>query len=257
MLGGGLGSQPTTECDIFGSYQCLELDGNSDYVALPAGLKSAVNMNAGTIHVWVDIRSNDGASGQNIIRFADDDTNNNITLQYHKTNTEFRSIYRLGGTYKEATYNEASFDHDDYMDQGWIHLATTWESDGAGTGEVKIYANGALKETVAQTSNWGSDVIDVAVIGSNDNASGGFTDGFIDQLAVYNEVKSSDIISIMYNNGKPLDLTTIHGENTGRTRYSPSGLIAYYQFEGNVLDSSGNNYHGTLAGTAGFNTTQP
>jgi hypothetical protein len=257
MLGGGLGSQPTTECDIFGSYQCLELDGNSDYVTLPAGFKSAVNMNAGTIQVWIDIRSNDGATSQNIIRIADDNTNNNVTLQYHKNNTEFRAVYRLGGTYKEATYDEASFDHDDYMDQGWIHLAMTWESDGEGEGEVKMYANGALKETVAQTSNWGSDVIDVAVIGSNDDLSGAFTDGFIDQLAIYNEVKSSDMINEMYNSGKPLDLTTIHGVLGERSGYSPSGLIAYYQFEGNALDSSGNNYHGTLAGTAGFNTTQP
>ena len=55
----------------------------------------------------------------------------------------------------------------------------------------------------------------------------------------------------MYNSGKPLDLTTFHG-----TDYTPSGLIAYYQFAGNALDSSGNNYHGSLAETAGFNTTK-
>ncbi len=253
MIGLGLGSQPTTECGIFGSYQCLELDGDSDYVSLPSGLKNAVNPNSGTISCWVNIRENNASSSQNIVRLADDDTNNNITLQYQKTHTEFRAVYRLGGTYKEAAYNEASFVHSDYMDQGWIHLAMTWESDGAGTGEVKIYYNGVHKETTAQTSNWGSDVIDVAVIGANDSLDGAFTDGFIDQVAIYNVVQTSASISKMYNGGTMLDLTTIQG----RLDYTSSGLIGYYQFEGNALDSSGNGYDGTLGGTAGFNTTQP
>ena len=58
----------------------------------------------------------------------------------------------------------------------------------------------------------------------------------------------------MYGGGKPVDLSTIIGRGPA---YTPSGLIGYYQFEGNALDSSGNGYHGTLHGTAGFNTTQP
>jgi hypothetical protein len=254
MLGISLGSQPVSESNIFGSYQCLQLDGNSDYVTLPSGFKSAVNMNAGTIQAWVNIQDNDGATNQNIIRIADNDTNNNVTLSFHRANTEFRAIYRLGGTYKEATYDEAAFGLDEYAEQGWVHLVMTFASDGEGTGEVLMYANGNLKETVSQTSNWGSDTVDVAVIGSNDDNDGTFLDGFIDQIAVYNEVKDAAAIARMYNGGKPIDLTTIHGRGPD---YTPSGLIGYYQFEGNALDSSGNKYHGTLNGTAGFNTSQP
>tara|TARA_R100001463_G_scaffold4371_1_gene16516 strand:- start:1200 stop:1970 length:771 start_codon:yes stop_codon:yes gene_type:complete len=256
MIGLGLGSQPTTECGIFGSYQCLELDGNSDYVDLPSGFKSAVNMESGTISLWLDIRENDGATSQHIIRIADDDTNNNVTLQYAKNHTEFRAIYKLGGTYKEATYNEASFSHSDYINQGWIHLAMTWTSNGEGDGEVKIYYNGTFKEAVDQTSSWGSDVVDVARIGSNDDASGGFVDGFVDQVAIYNTVKTNNDIAAMYNRGVITDLTTTYLYNNEHV-YTPAGLIGYYQFEGNALDSSGNGYHGTLQGTAGFNTTQP
>ena len=255
MIGLGLGSQPTTECGIFGSYQCLELDGDGDYVSFPSGLKNAINPNAGTISAWVDLRDNDGASSQNIVRFSHDVSNDQIALQFHRAHTQFRAVYRLGGSYKEATYDDTSLDLAGYFAQGWVFLTMTWESDGAGTGEVKIYFNGTFKEAVDQTSNWDEEnQIDIGVIGTNDGANGGFADGFVDQVAIYNVVKSATEISGMYANGKIVDLTTFQGRGPA---YTPEGLIAYYQLEGNALDSSGNGYHGTLNGDATFNTTQP
>ena len=38
MLGGGLGSQPTTECGIFGSNFAAEFDGGNDRIVLPLSL---------------------------------------------------------------------------------------------------------------------------------------------------------------------------------------------------------------------------
>tara|TARA_R100000781_G_scaffold3571_1_gene4957 strand:- start:506 stop:1285 length:780 start_codon:yes stop_codon:yes gene_type:complete len=259
MLSLGLGSQPTTECGIFGSYQCLELDGNSDYVALPELFMAQASLNAGTISCWVNIRDNDGAGSQSIVRIANDDSNENVTLQFHRSNTEFRAVYKIGGTYKEATYNQPGFDLNDYIEQGWIHLTMTWESDGSGTGEVKMYYNSVLKDTVAQTSNWDgeSNPIDVAHIGASDDGASGFTDGFLDQIAIYREVKTEAQVQAMYNGGTMADLTTNYLSGVSRTNYTTSGLISYYQFEGNALDSSDNGYHGTLNGTAGFNTSQP
>tara|TARA_R110002012_G_scaffold110566_2_gene255128 strand:+ start:61 stop:837 length:777 start_codon:yes stop_codon:yes gene_type:complete len=258
MLSIGLGSQPTTECGIFGSYQCLELDGNSDYVNLPSGLMNRLNPNAGTISAWVDLRDNDGASSQNIVRLANDASGDTMGLQFHRAHTEFRGVYKLGGVYKEATYNDPSLDLAGYMDQGWIFLAMTWESDGAGTGEVKMYFNGALYETASQPNNWDTNnSIDIARIGANNDATGGFADGFIDQVAIFNITKGADDISGMYSTSKPNDLTTFQLNPTTNGLYTPRGLIGYYQFEGNANDSSANNFHGTLIGTAGFNSTQP
>jgi hypothetical protein len=255
MLNIGLASQPTTESEIFGSHQCMEFDGNSDYFDFPAGLMALINPNAGTISCWVDIRDNDGGTSQNLVRLAHDSSNDNISLQFHRGNTEFRAVYKIGGTYKEATYNDASLDVAGYAAQGWVHLTMTFESDGAGDGEVKMYFNGTHSETVAQTSNWnGSNSIDIARVGTNDDANGGFIDGFIDQVAIYNVVKSSTEISAMYNGGVMRDLSTIHGRGPA---YTPNGLIGYYQFEGNANDSSGNNFTGTLVGTAGYSSSQP
>ncbi len=261
MIGLGLGSQPTTEHGIFGSYQCLNLDGNSDYFLMPDSLISGetakFNPESGTVSVWINITDNDASANQNVFRFADDSTNNGVTLQYQKAHTEFRAVYRLGGVYKEATYNDATLSHEEYMALGWVNFAVTWISDGAGTGEVKIYYNGVISETVAQPNNWGSDEIDVAVIGANDDQSGAFADGNIDQFALFNTVKSVGEIQAIYNGGTMADLTTNYYSGVSRTNYTTEGLIAYYQFEGNVLDSSGNNYTGSLGGTAGFSTSQP
>jgi len=145
------------------------------------------------------------------------------------------------------------------MAQGWIHLAMTWASDGAGDGEVKIYFNGSLQDTVAQTSNWAPSIrpIDEAIIGAGDGGSSGFTDGFIDQIAIFTGTKSADEISGMYGNGKMVDLTTSQTNPSTGGIYNTRGLVGYYQFEGNALDSSGKGNHGTLAGTAGYNTSQP
>tara|TARA_R100000458_G_scaffold29289_1_gene26801 strand:+ start:604 stop:1374 length:771 start_codon:yes stop_codon:yes gene_type:complete len=256
MLSLGLGSQPTTECGIFGSYQCLELDGNSDYVTLPSGIIALSSLNNGSISCWVDLRDNDGATSQTIVRIANDTSNENATLQFHRSNTEFRAVYKIGGVYKEATYNDASLDLAGYMAQGWVHLAMTWESDGEGTGEVKIYFNGVHRETVAQNATWDldSNPIDMITIGSTDAGAASFTDGFIDQVGIWNTPKPAAEVLAIYNSGNMRDLTTVHDRGP---LHIPEGLIGYYQFEGNALDSSSTKAHGTLVGTAGFNTTQP
>jgi|TARA_R100001443_G_scaffold9108_1_gene18687 hypothetical protein len=256
MLGLGGVLSPTTESGVFSSTLALELNGADSGVVLPDEFIEQVNPNSGTVSVWINMRENNASANQNIFRFVDDDTNNGITLQYHKGHTQFRAVYRLGNVYKEATY-EANITHAQYMALGWNHFAVTWESDGAGTGEVKIYYNSVLQETVSQPNNWGSDTMDRCVIGTNEDVSSAFYDGYIDQFAVYNQVKVSSEIQAMYNDGVLADLSTNYFSSPTRTDYKTNGLIAYYQFENNLLDSSGNNFTGTTEGTVTYNTSQP
>ena len=255
----GLGSvmSPTTECGIWGSYQCLELDGNSDYFDLDLAIGEHINPLNGTISVWINIRANDGTTNQNIVRLIDDSTNNGVILMYDRSNTEFRAVYRVNGVYVEATYNDASLDHDGYMDQGWIHLAMTWNNDNQGTGAVKIYFNGAVQESVSQNEAWnaGTNVLDVFRVGSDDAGTSDFFDGHIDQLGIWESTLHRNQILAIHNGGVPFDLTSSFISVAARQTYSRHGdLIGYYQFEGNGLDSSGNRCHGTLNGTAGFSS---
>jgi len=249
MIGLGLGSQPTTECDIFGSYQSLNLDGNSDYVSLPEDIKSVINLGATTVSCWVNIVQNDGNNTQVIMKIFTD-TDNQFQLLYHKHNTEFRATLKTGGgTNRIATYDPPG-GSTGYT--GWQHFAATFRISG-GSYSLVLYRNGAKIEEIRGVSGQADwvGIIDTINVGANQTGSAAFTDGQLDQLALYNIQLEDAGIAEIYNGGVMRDLTVSH------STFGPSNLIGYYQFEGNALDSSNTKAHGTLNGTAGFSTNQP
>jgi len=123
MLSIGLGSQPTTECGIFGSYQSLNLDGNSDYVSLPEAFKTAINTTATTISFWVNLVQNDGDVSQNIIKIFTD-TSNQFQVIYHKHFTEWRVTLKTDGDSRIASYDIPGSSNNDGSgyDDGWQHF---------------------------------------------------------------------------------------------------------------------------------------
>ena len=78
------------------------------------------------------------------------------------------------------------------------------------------------------------------------NEEGDYDDGvscFIDECAIFDEVKS--LSSLHDGNYKPID------------QLNSSGLVGYWRFENNTLDSSGNGNHGTLATDKSGGTSLP
>ena len=254
MLGGGLGSQPTTECDIFGSYQSLNLDGNSDYVSLPSGARSVVNKTATTVSFWINLVQNDGDLSQNIIKIFTD-TSNQFQVIYHKHFTEWRATLKTDGDSRIASYDIPGSSNNDGSgyDDGWQHFAASFVVS-SGAYSVKLYRNGSLIQNttgVSGQSDWIGDV-DAVIIGANQDGTGAFVDGQIDQVGIWNVELPGTAVTAIYNSGVMRDLTTQHTNYT-----QTANLIGYYQFEGNALDSSNTKAHGTLNGTAGFSTSQP
>ena len=258
MLGLGLGSQPTTESGIFGSYQSLNLDGNSDYVALPSSFRTAF-LQANTsdcffsASAWVNIIANDGDSSQMPIKIFTD-TENQFQLMYHKYYTEWRGSIETDNVPRVVAYDIPGSSNDDGSGYGtgWQHFLITY-TILEGAYSIRLYRNGVL---IQNTSGEGGQVdwigeVTVAHIGANQDGSGSFVDGQIDQVAFWDIALSASAVAAVYNGGVMRDLTIPH------TDYSPANLLAYYQFEGNALDSSGNGHHGSLVGTAGFSTNQP
>jgi len=254
MIGLGLGSQPTTECGIFGSYQSLTLDGNSDYILLPDGFRENFPRTECTVSFWVNLVQNDGDTSQVILKVYSD-SNDHFQLWYHKHHTEWRGTLKTDGDVYTTTYDipgSGTNDGSGY-DDGWQHFVISFKIEDANL-TLKIYQNGDLKDTTSVTDGsvvaWDAGVT-VATIGINQDLNQSFMDGHIDQLAIWSEQLSDTNVEAIYNGGKIRDLTTNH------TNYSAEYLYAYYQMEGNALDSGKNSYHGTLNGTAGFATNQP
>jgi len=259
MIGLGLGSQPTAECGIFGSYQSLALDGNSDFVTFGEGLKNTINKSAGTVSFWVSMVENDGDTTQQVLKIFTD-TSNQFQILYHKYYTEWRAVIKTQGTVRKAAYDIPGSSNDDGSGYGlgWQHFTASWViADGAYS--VKLYRNGNLAQDTNNTTgqlDWAGDV-DVVVIGSNQDGTGSFVDGYIDQFAIWDLELPAAAITAIYNGGVMRDLTTQH-ENYTQTE----NLIGYCQFEGNdttgnALDSSPYGHHGTLRGSARFDSRQP
>jgi len=258
MISLGLGSQPTTECGIFSSNYSLALDGNSDYVSCPDTLKSAVDKNLGTVSFWVNVVENDGATSQNVFKIFTD-TDNQFVVLFHKYYTEWRASLKTDGQVRIASYDiPGSSDNDGSgYDVGWQHFAASWNVSG-GAYSVKLYRNGSLIQNttgVSGQSDWVGD-IDSINIGANQTGTGAFTDGHLDQVALWKIELDANVINEIYNHGVIRDLTTISGARYYTTNMV-NNLIGYYQFENNALDSSNTKAHGTLAGTAQFVTNQP
>ena len=254
MLGIGLGFNPTKECGIFSSTRALQLDGNSDYVNLPSAFNSLISRNQMTISFWVNMVENDGSTSQ-IIFETRTDSDNLFKVWFHKYYTEWRVALETDGTTRNAVYDIPGSSNNDgsgYGD-GWVHFAGNYVISG-GSYSVRIYRNGSLIQNTAGESgqsDWEGSIAQTR-IGANQDGSNAFVDGNIDQLAVWNVALPDTAITAIYNGGVMRDLTTHHPNYTQTVN-----LIGYYQFEGNVNDSSKNGNHGTLVGTAGFSNNQP
>ena len=252
MLGIGLGSQPTTECGIFGTNFSLSLDGNSDFVSTPSGLLETLNTQQFTLSCWVNLVQNDGDTSQWTVRWYID-SNNNGGILYHKTHTEWRGSYKCGGTAMTSVYDIPGSSNNDGSgyDDGWQHFAVVCSNDNAGSSSVNLYRNGTSAGATAGDTNVSTSDLAQFHIGAGHDSTSAFLDGYIDQVNIHNNALDSNAITAIYNGGVPRDLTTFH------TNYSPRALIAYYQFENDVVDSSLNGFDGQLNGTAGFNSSQP
>jgi hypothetical protein len=116
----------------------------------------------------------------------------------------------------------------------WHHFVGTY--DGA---EAKIYIDGVLDVTTEATGQINISEYNL-YIGENSQATGRFLHGILDEVMIYSRALSeAEIRYLAGERARPVDPGT-------------DGLVAYYEFENNADDSSGNEIHGTLVGDAGF-----
>ncbi len=103
----------------------------------------------------------------------------------------------------------------------WTHYLATFN----GT-TLNIYLNGVLKGTAGYNlANLGSMTLQLGKLGSN------YYNGKLDEMAFYNRVVNASEINALYNRNiiMPVDIKT--------------DLIAYYPFNANAYDYSGNGNH--------------
>lgn len=113
-----------------------------------------------------------------------------------------------------------------FLDDKWHHVVATY--DGV---NQKIYVDGLLKGTLASAYNSPATGIPVKIGQPEGCGSSHIYNGKLDDIRIYN---------ISLNDAQVLQL--YQTESTG--------LVAYYPFNGNANDESGNGYNGTVAGAS-------
>ena len=135
----------------------------------------------------------------------------------------------------------------------WHHIVVSVQKNSGSDTQYKLYVdNSAISLTPfvgltiseANHSLFDSSGEFLAIGASNDDGTpDNFTDGNIDEVAIFNKVLSGSEISNIYNSGVPKDES------------SHDGLFMYYRFEDDVNDTAGTS-NGTNNG-ATFSSTVP
>ncbi len=168
-----------------------------------------------TLAAWVKPAA---ATQSGYARLVEKNWQNSYYLGFDTTGTKFKGIFANNsapyGTLDSATTITAGV---------WYHVVVT--HDGV---TDKLYINGALEATQANTTTLNTSIADV-FFGKQYNASPRYN-GVMDEVRIYNRSLASTEVTQLYNHApKP---------------------VAYYDFEegsGNTAhDKSGNNNHGAL-----------
>ena len=217
----------------FENLYSVDFDGVDDYVTID-GVSSEIDPNLGTYSAWVKVDST-SASGA-IIMARTASSANQILLfnnpSYNETRMQWRgaSTSIICGTGVDIT-----------GDGNWHHLAATWNTT---SNEVKIYLDGVLKDTETITVSF-SGTIDKVDIGQNTD-NGAFFVGNIDEVSIFDSVKSSGEITSIYNSGTPTDLSGESGLVGYWRNGDPNGTAAFPT----ITDDSSNSNDGTMTNMA-------
>lgn len=111
----------------------------------------------------------------------------------------------------------------------WQHVAVAYKKTNTNESVTRLYINGELKQTdnhaAAITYQPGATFF----IGKTHD--GGYFNGELDDIRIYNNAMTDAQVQQLYN-----------AESTG--------MVAYYPFNGNANDESGNGNHGTVNGAS-------
>ena len=198
------------------------------------GIGSSVNVDAGTISLWVKLNTM-GSSGH--MYHMRVDANNVINIFYHASSNEGRLTYKAGGSAKVASFTDAIEN-----DGKWHNIVGTWDTSAD---EIKLYLDGTLKDTVTGLGTWSGTISLASIAQSTQDA--GFFNGNVAEVAVFSRV--IPIGELFVANVQPLILTGM------------AGLIGYWELDDGsgvrAADSSGKGISGSLLNTPTWSTDVP
>ncbi|WP_299456674.1 LamG-like jellyroll fold domain-containing protein [uncultured Microscilla sp.] len=199
----------------------LTLDGVGDYVEIADD--NSLDFAGQNFTISLLVKANGGSDDQPLISKRNGGAGYELTYKQASGQLEF-TVDNGAGSMATATVNSFTLSAAE-----WTHVAVSY--NGA-TGAASVYINGQNPVQVNQAAIDPSNALALR-IGAN-MAGTNFFQGFIDEVRLWNTVRSQDQIR------EAMHLTL---------RGSETGIVSYYQFNGDSNDDIGTN-NGTPNGNA-------
>ena len=206
-----------------GGGYALDFDGSNDYVSVNDN-SSLTSTTAITISAW--FKRSSGSSWMSLIGKGTSDSDEEYVLLL-RVNQVYFDVGNAGGPYLQQNATVSS--------ETWHHIAAV-HTRSSGTSNLKVYLNGQdIGGTVVNASNNPNDNSIPLTIGSRFSTSNALFQGQIDDLQIWNDVRTETEIK-----------DNMHKELTG----NETGLRAYYNMSNgtgtSLTDNSSNSNTGTL-----------
>jgi fibro-slime domain-containing protein len=219
----------------------LKFDGSSNYVLTPVQFSQLSNG-----MTWMAWARHDDRNMTWSWVFSED-SNDDIMSQIGKVPQGGNVRFELKGV---GTLDTTGVDIADGQSH---HIAGVWEK-GVG---LKIYIDGAIKATSPILPGSLTATKAIRIGAKNDSWSAEKWKGLIANAAIFNRaLNQSEIQSAMGGSSLPNSTVTSTPNPTPTTSTSisgpTSGLVAYYPFDGDYNDRSGNGNNGTAKGSMSF-----
>ena len=205
-----------------GSY-ALDFDGSNDYVSVNDN-SSLTSTTAITISAW--FKKSSGSAWMSLIGKGTSDSDEEYVLLL-RANQVYFDVGNAGGPYLQQNATISS--------ETWHHIAAV-HTRSSGTSNLKVYLNGQdIGGTVINAANNPNDNSIPLTIGSRFSTSNALFQGQIDDLQIWNDVRTEAEIK-----------ENMHKELAG----DEAGLRAYYKMSNgtgtSLTDNSSNSNSGTL-----------
>jgi hypothetical protein len=201
----------------------LTLNGTSNYVSIPSGLNNAITGNNITVEGWYYITSTFNLTG-----LVTEVLGSNNNVKFGITSGVVSGAQKIYAGFTNSGTSTTVTSSENLPLNKWTHIAATYDGSS-----LKVYVNGTLTGTVANTSGLPSG-IDAWYVGKAASGSNLFP-GTMDEIRIWNVARSQSDI----NSNKNTVIST-----------TSSGLIGYYKLDetsgSTAADATGNGYTGTV-----------
>lgn len=229
---------------------CLEFDGTDDTINV--GNETLLNLertSSFSVQFWMRAGTD---AGMTLV--SKQESSGNFRGWNIQTGTSGYIYFQFVNTYSSNTLEVRTTNDTNYDDNRWHHVLVTY--DGSSTpGGVKIYFDGADQSltTVVNTLSATTQSATNVHIGSRNGATQ-FFNGFLDDVKVYNYVRSAAQSKTDFaSQGAVRGVSARFGQRD--TAFLNDGLVGYWKADeasGNMSDSSGNGTTLTDTNTVAF-----